>query len=174
MRRLKAEIYVFLVDQSPEYLSSLKKSIEHPERYIISTYTSGERFIKDLTSMKFAPNDICVAFLGYQFFGDMDHALMNGIEILESIKVINPSIEVIMLTGNDEGSYGAFARKSGAFTVIPKNDNVFMRSNNLIMKVISEKRLAQSKRTFLILLKIFLAYLLLLIIALGIYKLFFV
>ena len=171
MRTPKKNVSIYIVDHDPAYSASLKRAIEKPNKYTIETFTTGEKFIAFLTSLNFRKTDIHIVFLGYHFFDERQHNLMNGIEILEASKVVCRDIEVVMLYGPDESSYGAYARNSGAYSFVPKNDTIFLRINNIIMRVISQKKLEQTKRTFLFSVKVFVAFLLLFAIAVLIYQL---
>ncbi|HCX98840.1 MAG TPA: hypothetical protein DG754_01760 [Bacteroidales bacterium] len=166
---IKANIYI--VDYDPAYTASLKKAIEKPNRYNILTFTTGEKFIAHLTTLKFRVNDIHIVFLGYHFYDEGDRNLMNGIEILEAVKVICTNVEVVMLYGEDESSYGAYARNSGAYDFVPKTDTIFLRINNIIMRIISQKKLQQSRRSFILSAKILAAYIALVIIVFLVFTL---
>ncbi len=157
--RINATIYI--VDHDPIYSASLKESIEKPEKYIIQTFPSGERFIAHLTSQKFRKNDVYIVFLGYNFKGEPKLCLMNGIEILDATKLINPNIEVVMISEDAESNLGSYAKKSGAFAIVPKTDTIFLRINNIIMRIISQKKLEQKRRIFIFAVKIFVIYLIL-------------
>ncbi|PKP36740.1 MAG: hypothetical protein CVT98_07160 [Bacteroidetes bacterium HGW-Bacteroidetes-15] len=165
----KKNANIYIVDHDPAYSASLTKAIDKPAKYNIETFTTGEKFIAHLTSLNFRKNDIHLVFLGYHFFDDREHNLMNGIEILEAVKVVCPDTEVVMLYTEEETSYGAYARNSGAYTFVPKNDTIFLRINNIIMRVISQKKLEQNKRAFLFSFKVFMFYLVLASIAIAIY-----
>ncbi len=173
MLETRSRTHIFLVDHNPEYTNSIKKSIENQEGCDIFTFTSGEKFISFISERSFRKNDIYIAFLGYQFVDEGNQTLMNGIEILEATKVIHSDFEVVMLTGENEGEYGSYVMKSGAHSFIPKNENIHLRINNIIMSIISKKRLAQKKRAFLIALQILIAYIVLIIAVGVIYTLFF-
>ncbi len=165
----KVNANIYIVDHDPSYTSSLKKAIEKPSKYNIETFSTGEKFIAYLTSLKFKRNDIHIVFLGYHFTDDRKHTLMNGIEILEATKVVNPDIEVVMLYSGDESSYGAYARNSGAYNFVPKTDTIFLRINNIIMRIISEKKLIRTKQRFIFSVKIFLVYFFILLFAIALY-----
>ncbi|MFP4557577.1 MAG: hypothetical protein ACLFNU_11975 [Bacteroidales bacterium] len=165
----KVNANIYLVDHDPSYTGSLKRAIEKPFKYNIETFSTGEKFIAHLTSIKFRKNDIHIVFLGYHFTDDRKHTLMNGIEILEATKVVNPDIEVVMLFSGDESSYGAYARNSGAYDFVPKNDTIFLRINNIIMRIISEKKLNRTKQRFILSVKIFLGYLIVMVTAILLY-----
>ena len=155
-QNLTASIYI--VDHDHVYTSSLKKSIEKPAKYNIETFVTGEKFIAHLASQTYRKNDIHIVFLGYYFIDDREHTIMNGIEILEATKVINPNIEVVMLYTAEEATYGAYARNQGAYDFVPKNETAFLRITNIVMRVISYKKLEQKKRSFILSFKLLVAY----------------
>ena len=169
MKAPKAIANIYIVDHNPSYTSSLKRAIDKPVKYNIETFSTGEKFVAHLTTLKYRKNDIHIVFLGYHFLDDRKHNLMNGIEILEATKVICPNIEVVMLYGENEASYGAYARNSGAYDFVPKTDTIFLRINNIIMRIISQKKLVQTKRKFKFWAKVFVAYLILFIIGIVAY-----
>jgi len=169
----KIAAYIYFVDHDSSYSASLKKAIDKPEKYSIEIFTTGEKFIAHLTTLKFRKDDIHIVFLGYQFIDEGEHTLMNGIEVLDAIKVINSDIEVVMLTGQDEGSYGSYAKKSGAFAFVPKNDTVFLRIDNIIMRIISHRKLNLKRKAFYKSVKIFVGYCILLAIAAILFHFFF-
>jgi len=173
MLKTKIDTFIYLVDHNPEFTSAIHKSIDNPERYNIAGFTSGEKFIAHIKGVKFNRNDIHIVFLGYKYFDEGNNTLMNGIEILEATKGLNKDIEVVMLSGDDEGSYGSYVMKCGAYTFIPKNENIHLRINNIIMGIISQKRLAQKRRSFNTALKIIIGYILLVIVIWIIYRIFY-
>ncbi len=173
MLKTKIDTNIFLVDHNLELTRAISNSIDNPERYNILSFTSGEKFIAYLSGIKFSKNDIYIVFLGYKYFDEGNNTLMNGVEILESTKLINKNIEVVMLTGEDEGSYGSYVMKSGAYMFIPKNENIHLRINNIIMGIISQKRLIQKRRNLKTALKILIGYIMLVTIIWVIYRIFY-
>ena len=170
---MKIDTNIFLVDHNVEFTRAINNSIDNPERYNIESFTSGEKFITHLSNYKFNKNEIYIVFLGYKYFDEGNNTLMNGVEILESTKTINKDVEVVMLTGEDEGSYGSYVMKSGAYAFIPKNENIHLRINNIIMGIISHKRLTQKRYHFNITLKVLIGYILLVLIIWAVYRFFY-
>lgn len=170
MLKTKIDTNIFLVDHNIEFTRAISNSIDNPEKYNIDSFTSGEKFILYLSDYKFNRNNIYIVFLGYKYFDEGNNTVMNGVEILESTKAINKDIEVVMLTGDDEGSFGSYVMKSGAYTFIPKNENIHLRINNIIMGIISQKRLIQKRRSFYTSLKMLIGYMLLVGVIWAIYR----
>lgn len=173
MLKPKSDIYIYLVDHSHDYTNSLKKSIDNQEKYNIETFTSGEKFIAHINDKNFLKSDICIVFLGYKYYDDGKNTLMNGLEILQATKALNSNIEVVMLTGHDEGSYGSSVMKSGAYSFIPKNENIHLRINNIIMGIISQKRLVQKRNSLAISLRLLIGFIIFILTAWVIFKVFY-
>lgn len=170
MLKVKIDTNIFLVDHNHEFTRSINNSIDNPEKYNITSFASGEKFIAFLADYKFSKNNVYIVFLGYKYFDEGNNTLMNGVEILESTKAINKDIEVVMLTGEDEGSFGSYVMKSGAFAFIPKNENIHLRINNIIMGIISQKRLIQKRRNFYLSIKVLFFYIIIVTIIWAIYR----
>ncbi|HCT31422.1 MAG TPA: hypothetical protein DIW31_12000 [Bacteroidales bacterium] len=173
MLKTKIDTNIFLVDHNVDFTRAIHSSIDNPEKYNIESFTSGEKFIEFLSKYKFNSNEVIIVFLGYKYFDEGNNTLMNGVEILEATKSINKDIEVVMLTGEDEGAFGSYVMKSGAYAFIPKNENIHLRINNIVMGIISQKRLAQKRHSFNISLRILIGYVLLVVIIWIIYRYFY-
>ncbi|BDX39022.1 hypothetical protein CYCD_23770 [Tenuifilaceae bacterium CYCD] len=146
--KLEFRTFIFVVEFDSESAKKLIEGIEITKRTSIKGFPSGEKFIAHFSKLRFRRNDMVIVFLGYNFLDDYNHALMNGIEILESIKLINPKVEVIMMAEEDENEYGAYVMKLGAHAFIPKDVNLITRANNIILHLCG-KRNFNSKKYFL-------------------------
>jgi len=173
MLKPKITTNIFLVDHNLELTNTIHKSIDNPDRYIINSFSSGEKFIAYLKSLKFNRYDINIVFLGYKYFDEGNNTLMNGVEILETTKALNKEIEVVMLTGEDEGSFGSYVKKCGAYSIIPKNENMHLRINNIIMGIVSQKNLVHRRRSFINSLRITISFILIVIIVWVFYRVFY-
>lgn len=161
--------FVFVVEFNQEYTQKLIDGIECTGRTSIMSFPLGEKFIDHIIKQKIRRNDLLVVFLGYNFFDDYNHALMNGIEILESVKKINPQVEVVMMANEDEKEYGAHVMKLGAFGFFPKDDSMVIRANNILLHLCGNRNLRAKKRLLLI---TFIVWLTLLCLLVGYFILF--
>lgn len=59
----------------------------------------------------------------------------NGIDILKEIKSVNPNIEVIFLSGQQDMTVAINALKYGAFEYIEKNDDAFLKLETVLVKL---------------------------------------
>lgn len=138
--------FIYIVEFNSEFSKELIEGIDLPKRSTIKNFPSGEKFIEHLSTLKFRKNDLVIVFLGYNFLDDYNHSLMNGIEILESIKLINPKIEVVLMADEGEKEYGAYVMKLGAHAFIPKDENLAIRSNNIILSLCGKRNFNSKKR----------------------------
>jgi len=158
--------FIYIVEFNHEFAHRIIEGIDIPKRTIIRSFPSGEKFIEHFSALKFRRNDLVLVFLGYNFLDDYKHSLMNGIEILESIKLINPKVEVVMMANEDEKEYGAYVMKLGAHAFIPKDDNIATRANNIILHLCGKRNLNSKKRLLKIAFIVWLITLIALIISL--------
>jgi DNA-binding NtrC family response regulator len=103
-----AEFRVLLVDDEAEFIETLVKRLRK-RKLDVSAVTSG----KDaLATLKESPVDVVVL--------DVKMPDMDGIETLKEIKKIQPSVEVIMLTGHANVEVAMQGMELGAFDYLMK------------------------------------------------------
>ncbi|HEU4716953.1 MAG TPA: response regulator [Bacteroidia bacterium] len=125
---------IFIVDDDATQLTMVADHLSKFKNITIKTFSSGEECIKNL-SLK--PQ---VIFLDYNFDKAGDKA-KNGIDVLKSIKDADPSIEVVMLSGQDRIEVAVNTMKYGAFDYIVKNESSFHRAENAVKNIIRKIRL---------------------------------
>jgi DNA-binding NtrC family response regulator len=119
---------VLLVDDEVEFGSALAERLRLRD-YDARAVSQAE---DALTIIRSDPPD--VVLLDYRMPG------MDGIEVLKVIKQINPSIEVIMLTGHGDTNNVEETMKSGAFEYIMKPIDI----GSLIEKINAAKKIRNS------------------------------
>lgn len=120
-----SEFKILLVDDEPEYLEVIQLILE-TEGYTIATANSGAMALEKLKSDSF--NLVLT---------DLIMPKMTGVELLETIKIDMPHIEVIIFTGYGSVASAVEAMKLGAF-------NYFIKSHDpacLIEEIEKVKRL---------------------------------
>lgn len=146
--KIRRKIAIYIVDYSIEWSDILFNGIECSEPFYIKKFANGEEFINFLKNEKLSKRITHVALIGYTFYDEKNQTLMNGIEILESLKKIKPFVNAIMLANEDEQEYGGYVKKLGAVAVINKDDSALLRINNHIALLFSKQALAQRKKDF--------------------------
>lgn len=92
----------------------------------ISTFYNGESCLKNLGK------ETNIVILDY-FMKDE-----NGLDILKSIKAINPKTEVIMLSGNEDIAVAIELFKAGAKDYVVKGIGAWKKIGNLISTIITK------------------------------------
>ena len=148
LNKIRRKIAIYIVDYSIEWSDILFNGIECLEPFHIKKFANGDEFINFLRTKKLSKRITHVALIGFTFYDEKNQTLMNGIEILESLKKIKPFIYAIMLANEDEQEYGGYVKKLGAVAVINKDDCALLRINNHIALLFSKQALAQQKKDF--------------------------
>lgn len=146
--KIRSKIAIYIVDYSIEWSDTLYQGIECTEPFYIKKFSNGEDFINFINTTKLSKRITHVALIGYTFYDEKNKTLMNGIEILESLKKIKPFVNAIMLANEDEQEYGGFVKKLGTVAVINKDDSALLRINNHIALLYSKQALLQRKIDF--------------------------
>lgn len=120
--------YIFLVDDEPIQNEMLKDYIAERFEYKIKTYESGEAMLKD---MHLNPE---IVVLDFHLNAHLPNA-QNGIEVLNVIKEIHPSTQVIMLSGQDKLEVAVDSMKHGAYDYVIKGETAFSRMENILNNI---------------------------------------
>lgn len=121
MKRYKPN--VFVVEDNVTYAEMIGFQIEQ-KRNNVTIFHSGE----DCLSNLYKNPDIIV----------LDYMLgrMDGIEVLKQVKSINPDIQVIFLSGQDDINVGINSLKYGAFDYVIKDDDAHLNVSLAITKIL--------------------------------------
>ena len=117
---------LFLVDDDAVFLKLLEIDLREQADFDIETYATGELCIQNLS------NNPDVIILDYHLNG-IDRNTMNGIEILDKIKAINPHIPVVMLSSQDEIEVAINCMNHKAFDYVIKSDTTILRLKKTII-----------------------------------------
>jgi len=112
-------IRLLLVDDEDDFRSTLASRLRKRKLDVLDVNDGS----KALEMIRTKPVDVAVV--------DVKMPGMDGLEILRQIKIINPAIEVIMLTGHASVESGIEGMKSGAFDYLMKPCDI----NDLLVKI---------------------------------------
>lgn len=134
---------VFLVDDDNMFLKSLEHHLQQKLKHniIIKAFSTGESFLKNLTQK---PD---VVILDYYLNGQDQHA-MNGVQVLEKIKLTHPEAAVIMLSGQDKMQVAIDSMKLGAYDYVVKNENAFLRAQNVIKNAMASLKMSRELKYY--------------------------
>lgn len=140
----ESEVNIYIIDDDEMLLKILKNKFSTCTGYKLYTYTDGVKFIEEYTKFPFSKRQIHIVILDYMLTttGKSDD---NGLVILKKIKAINSDVDVIMLSGIEDVDVATTAIKSGAVSYIKKNENSYLRIQNQVKYIISQKMLSRSR-----------------------------
>jgi two-component system OmpR family response regulator len=135
-------ISVYLVDDDIMFLKSLEHHLLHRLKSFvqIKSFPTGEEFINSLGEKP----DIVI--LDYVLGGTNEN--MNGMDILRKVRESSPGTEVIMLSAQDQLEVAIQTIKHGAYDYVVKNENAFLKTQNLIRNAITSITLKRQVKTY--------------------------
>ena len=128
------KIKLFLVDDDSLYLKLLEIEFLQHADFDIETYPTGELCLENLS------HNPDVIILDYYLDGINKNAI-NGIETLDKIKAINPTIPVIMLSQQDKIDIAISCMHHGAFDYVVKSETAFIRLQKIISSIFEYKKI---------------------------------
>lgn len=139
----ESRVNIYIVDDDEMSLKILKNKFSSCSNYRVFTYKNGHDFLEEFTRFPFAKRHIHIVILDY-VLNTMNNE-GNGIDLMKKIKDINSQVEIIMLSGLEDVDVASSAIRSGAVAFIKKNENSYLRIQNQVKYVISQKSLDKSK-----------------------------
>ena len=127
------KIKLFLVDDDALYLKVLEIELLQNDNFILETFATGEMCIANL----YQKPDVII--LDY-YLDSFDKNAMNGIEVLDKIKAINPDIPVVMLSSQDKIEVAINCMHHNAFDYIVKSETAFVRLRKAISTITHIKK----------------------------------
>jgi DNA-binding NtrC family response regulator len=120
---------IYIVDDEPLQRELLADHLGNMPAYEIHSFGTGEEC---LAAIKVRIPTI--VFLDYYLNSQVKDA-MDGTEILQEIKTIAPSIEVVMISGQDKIEVAVNSMKHGAFDYIVKGEGAFVRAEKTVFNI---------------------------------------
>ncbi len=125
------KLNIFIVDDNKLMDMSLKQYLEKRfgSNINVSVFYDGESCLEKVDK------STNIVILDY-FLDSVNKYAKNGLEILRSIKKINPKTEVIMLSSNENIGVAIESFREGASDYIVKDNNAFPKLLSLILEPI--------------------------------------
>ena len=123
---------IFIVDDDP-FINMLVVKRFTSEGYLVEAFEYGEDCLKTIDKK---PDLIILDY----FFVNNDRKVMNGMEIFDKIKEINPGIPVIMLSGQDKGEIVLELARKGIDDYIIKDNNLIDNLHVAIAELFERKQ----------------------------------
>jgi DNA-binding NtrC family response regulator len=154
--KIKNNVNIYIVEDNELDSKVLVQEFELQTNYEIKQFNNGESFLKNLISNPPPKKNVVIIILDYQL-NAINIDAKNGIEILRTIKEINREYQVIMISGYYNVDIVTNALHYGAVNFVRKNENIFMRLQNNITWIISQRELKRKRNDSIIMILVFLA-----------------
>lgn len=128
------KIKLFLVDDDALFLKSLQIEFMESANFEIQTFSTGELCLENLNQNP----DIII--LDYHLDG-INKGVMNGLDVLDKIKLINQEIPVIMLSSQDKIDVAVQCIHHKATDYVVKSETAFLRLRQIITKVLHTQKI---------------------------------
>lgn len=125
---------IFIIDDDPILAEMLKDHLTKMTSYEITVYDSGEECLKHLGEK---PG---IIFLDY-YLNSVNKDAMDGLEILQEIKKVDPEVDVVILSGQDKIEVAVKTMQYGAFDYIVKGESAFYRAEKVVFNIYRYKKL---------------------------------
>ncbi len=132
---------IFLVDDDPIFLKLLETQFKERTHYDVVVFSSGEDCLKNLWKM---PD---IIFLDY-YLNPVNPQAHNGLQFLNKIKVINPAIQIVILSSQDRIGVAVDCMKHHAFDYIVKSETAFIRAQTTITFLIDKWKLEKDRSLY--------------------------
>jgi two-component system OmpR family response regulator len=118
---------IFIVDDDP-FITKLVVKRFSSEGYRIEAYDYGEDCIN---AMQLKPDLIILDY----YFTKPEATVMNGMEVFDKIKEIDPDVLVIMLSGQEKGEIVLELARKGIDDYVIKDNNLIDNLNSSIKEL---------------------------------------
>ena len=125
---------IFIVDDDPIIAEMLKDHLTKMTNYEISIFETGEECLKQLIQK---PGIIFLDF----YLNSVNRDAMDGLEVLQEIKKLDPEIDVVILSGQDKIEVAVKTMQYGAFDYIVKGEAAFYRAEKVVFNIYRFKKL---------------------------------
>ncbi|PKP19739.1 MAG: hypothetical protein CVU05_10695 [Bacteroidetes bacterium HGW-Bacteroidetes-21] len=140
----ESQVNIYIVDDDEMQLKILKNKFSSCSGYKIYTYLNGKDFLADFTKLPYFKRQIYIVIFDYLLNSGVERE--NGIEIMKRLKQTNNNADYIILSGVDDADIASLAIKSGAVAYIKKNENSYLRIQNQVKYIISQRTLDRSRK----------------------------
>lgn len=135
---------VFIVDDDPMQAEMTKDTLAKFRNFNIQTFGTGEEALKAIRTSGIQPDIVVLDY--YLNSKDVDAA--NGLAVLRKLMELPNDPFVIMVSGQDRIEVAVNCIKFGAFDYVIKNESVFVRLEQVMKKILKERKLVREAKIY--------------------------
>ena len=125
---------LFIVDDDPVLAEMLKDHLSKMTNYEVKIFDTGEECLKNMGEK---PG---IVFLDF-YLNSVNKDAMDGLEVLQEIKKVDPETDVVILSGQDKIEVAVKTMQYGAFDYIVKGESAFYRAEKVVFNIYRYKKL---------------------------------
>ncbi len=149
------KICLYLVDADPLIRKILESKFKQNFDYELFLFSYGEDFLQHIISTPTLKWNLNIIILDHNL--NLENNKKDAMEIIKYTKEILPKAHIILLSSYLTDKIEEKARLLNLNTCIKKNENSFLRIQNVVNEIVSEHEIKRQKKYTLTLLFIFLA-----------------
>jgi len=135
---------VFIVDDDPMQAEMSKDSLSKFKQFKVFTFNTGEEALKEINTSGIQPD---IVVLDY-FLNSQDVKAANGLAVLRKLMETEIKPQVVMVSGQDRIEVAVNCIKYGAFDYVIKNESVFVRLEQVMKKILHERKIMRENRLY--------------------------
>jgi DNA-binding NtrC family response regulator len=138
------KLILFIIDDDPLQTEMMQDKLKSLKFLTLHTFGTGELALAEINKGNHKPHIIILDY----FLNSVDAKASNGLSILKKLKEINPEFQVIMVSGQDKIEVAVNCIKYGAFDYVIKNESVFVRLEQVVLKAVRERNLLKENKLY--------------------------
>ncbi len=169
-KNIVAPIYLYIIDDQSFYVDDLKKRYEDSGKYAVTAFSSIHRFTEHISQQKSMKQGIRIAIISLKSADGKE----NTPEILtKKLLTLFTFLNIIKVTEEKEMPTDESYKQSGRLIFVKRNENTLMRIDNGVKLIIGQRIFETKGKQKKIAERIFLASILLFLLAALFVKIFF-
>ncbi len=121
-----AKGYIYIIEDNPTWATTLMAHL-NKMGYKTESFASGEEFFKKVNSNKEIPE---IVIIDYHLEGKM-----TGLDVLQSVKKINPRVYAIMFSGQESLEIALKTLDFGAYDYVVKGEDAIERLKMILQNI---------------------------------------
>lgn len=139
------QVNIYIVDSKPDYSDELGNALQSHLNVKLHRFMTGEQFLEYVHAHGVPIRQVHVAVVAFRHASAVDY-VMNGLEVLEVVQRIAPSVRVVMVGEQEDLEFGAQARSNGAGAIVMYTQCTSLQLSALVLRIVSPLRKSIRKK----------------------------
>lgn len=135
---------VFIVDDDPMQAEMTKDALSKYPHFKFMIFNTGEEALAEMKKSGVQPS---IVILDY-FLNSQNATAATGMAVLKKLMTLEKPPQVVMVSGQDKIEVAVNCIKYGAFDYVIKNESVFVRLEQVVKKILHERKIMWENRLY--------------------------